>query len=71
MYNKLNLLHVRLSTRDVLILKKSLLGLVGFILIIVAITLYRLHYIDSGIVMIMCIIAGLSVGAIFSYNKKK
>lgn len=54
-----------------LILKNTLLGLVGVLLITVAITLYRLHYIDSGIVMIMCIVAGLSVGAIFSDNKKK
>ena len=53
-----------------LILKKTLLGLVAVILIIVAITLYRIHYIDSGIVMIMCMVAGLSVGAIFTNTKK-
>jgi len=52
-------------------MKKTLLGLVAVILIIVANTLYRFHYIDSGIVMIMRIVAGLSVGAIFRDHKKR
>jgi uncharacterized membrane protein len=56
---------------DVLILKKMLFILVGIVLLIAAITLYRLGYIGSGVMMIMSMIAGLSVGSAFKGDIKK
>lgn len=53
------------------ILRKILLCLSGTILLVVGIVLNRTHAIDSGIAMIMGIVAGLLIGAIFTDKDKK
>lgn len=43
----------------------KLLGIIGIILLIVAIILNRTHAVDSGISLILGIIAGILVGKLF------
>ena len=48
----------------------KLLGMIGIILLIVAIILNRTHAVDSGISFILGILAGILVGKLFEGKKE-